>query len=122
MKNAGLVARDDLARNCQALPNGLDQTHDKRSSERGFHWFGPPAGSRNKYWKVLSPDRLGCPVRLLYGTQARRGQIVVGGFVGQWAAINRFVSNLTVNYWFGHQGWEFVDLGRFWQVYLVIGL
>jgi nitric oxide reductase subunit B len=48
--------------------------------------------------------------------------IVVGGFIGQWAAINRFVPNLTVNYWFGHQGWEFVDLGRFWQVYLAIGL
>ena len=48
--------------------------------------------------------------------------IVVGGFIGQWAAINRLIPNLTVNYWFGHQGWEYVDLGRFWQVFLAIGL
>lgn len=48
--------------------------------------------------------------------------IVVGSFLGQWAAINRFFSSLTANYWFGHQGWEYIDLGRFWQVYLTIGL
>jgi glucose dehydrogenase len=23
--------------------------------------------------------------------------------------------------WFGHQGWEFLELGRFWQIILVIG-
>ena len=48
--------------------------------------------------------------------------IVVGGFFGQWAAINRLIEDLTMNYWFGHQGWEYVDLGRFWQIYLTIGL
>ena len=48
--------------------------------------------------------------------------IVVGGFVGQWAAVNRFITNLDTNYWFGHQGWEYVDLGRVWQIYLAIGL
>jgi Nitric oxide reductase large subunit len=48
--------------------------------------------------------------------------IVVGGFVGQWAAVNRFITNLDTNYWFGHQGWEYVDLGRVWQIYLTIGL
>ena len=48
--------------------------------------------------------------------------IVVGGFAGQWAAVNGFVTNLKTNYWFGHQGWEYVDLGRFWQIYLTIGL
>ena len=48
--------------------------------------------------------------------------IVVGGFVGQWAAVNRFLTDLDVNYWLGHQGWEYVDLGRVWQIYLAIGL
>src|SRR5690606_18135235 len=24
--------------------------------------------------------------------------------------------------WFGHQGWEYADMGRFWQWYLFIGL
>jgi nitric oxide reductase subunit B len=48
--------------------------------------------------------------------------IVVGSFVGQWAAVHRFFSDLTMNFWFGHQGYEYVDLGRFWQIYLTIGL
>ena len=26
------------------------------------------------------------------------------------------------NFWFGHQGYEYVDLGRFWQAFLFIGL
>src|SRR5690554_5219998 len=26
------------------------------------------------------------------------------------------------NFWFGHQGYEYVDLGRFWQLLLVVGL
>lgn len=48
--------------------------------------------------------------------------IVVGSFAGQWAAVHRFFDNLTANFWFGHQGYEYVDMGRFWQIYLTIGL
>ncbi|WP_426370303.1 nitric-oxide reductase large subunit [Pseudocolwellia sp. HL-MZ7] len=48
--------------------------------------------------------------------------IVIGSFVGQWAAVHRFIEDLTINFWFGHQGYEYVDLGRFWQIYLTIGL
>lgn len=48
--------------------------------------------------------------------------IVVGSFAGQWAAVNGFFRNLTANFWFGHQGYEYTDLGRFWQIYLFIGL
>lgn len=48
--------------------------------------------------------------------------IVVGSFAGQWAAVNGFFRDLTANFWFGHQGYEYTDLGRFWQIYLFIGL
>jgi nitric oxide reductase subunit B len=48
--------------------------------------------------------------------------IVVGSFAGEWAAVHRLFSDLTMNFWFGHQGYEYVDLGRFWQIYLTIGL
>jgi nitric oxide reductase subunit B len=48
--------------------------------------------------------------------------IVVGSFAGQWLAVNRFIPDLKVNFWFGHQGYEYIDLGRFWQIYLFIGL
>ena len=48
--------------------------------------------------------------------------IVVGSFAGQWSAVHRFISDMKVNFWFGHQGYEYVDLGRFWQIYLFVGL
>ena len=48
--------------------------------------------------------------------------IVVGAFIGQWAAVNGFIRDLTANFWFGHQGYEYTDIGRFWQIYLFIGL
>jgi len=47
--------------------------------------------------------------------------IVVGGFAGQWFAVMQILP-LEYNFWFGHQGWEYADLGRFWQWYLFIGL
>ena len=48
--------------------------------------------------------------------------IVAGSFAGQWLAINRKIADLAQNFWFGHQGYEYVDLGRFWQIYLFVGL
>ncbi|MCF8304197.1 MAG: nitric-oxide reductase large subunit [Bacteroidales bacterium] len=47
--------------------------------------------------------------------------IVVGSLVGQWLGIMQKLG-LTENFWFGHQGYEYVDLGRFWQLFLFIGL
>ena len=47
--------------------------------------------------------------------------IVVGAFAGQWMAVMGKLGTLP-NFWFGHQGWEYVDIGRFWQIYLFIGL
>jgi nitric oxide reductase subunit B len=48
--------------------------------------------------------------------------IVAGGFAGQWFAVNRMIPDGAQNFWFGHQGYEYVDLGRFWQIYLFVGL
>nr|WP_298124124.1 nitric-oxide reductase large subunit [uncultured Pseudoxanthomonas sp.] len=47
--------------------------------------------------------------------------IVVGSFAGQWLAVMQKLG-LESNFWFGHQGWEYADMGRFWQVFLFIGL
>lgn len=47
--------------------------------------------------------------------------IVVGSFTGQWLAVMQKLG-LEHNFWFGHQGWEYADMGRFWQWYLFIGL
>jgi len=47
--------------------------------------------------------------------------IVVGSFTGQWFAVMQKLG-LKYNFWFGHQGWEYVDIGRFWQAFLFVGL
>jgi nitric oxide reductase subunit B len=47
--------------------------------------------------------------------------IVVGSFAGQWLAVMQKLG-LARNFWFGHQGWEYTDIGRFWQLFLFIGL
>ena len=47
--------------------------------------------------------------------------IVVGALAGQWLSVQRRLGG-SVWYWFGHQGYEYVDLGRFWQIFLFAGL
>ncbi|MBM7072195.1 nitric-oxide reductase large subunit [Shewanella sp. 202IG2-18] len=48
--------------------------------------------------------------------------IVVGSFAGEWLGVNQHFKSLLMNFWFGHQGYAYVDLGRFWQWFLFIGL
>ncbi len=47
--------------------------------------------------------------------------IVVGSLAGQLAGVHQKFS-FVQNFWFGHQGLEYVDLGRFWQIFLFVGL
>ncbi len=47
--------------------------------------------------------------------------IVAGSMAGQWIGVQQKMG-LEMNFWFGHQGYEYVDLGRFWQLFLFVGL
>jgi nitric oxide reductase subunit B len=47
--------------------------------------------------------------------------VVVGSMAGEWLAVQQKMG-LGLNFWFGHQGYEYVDLGRFWQLLLFVGL
>ncbi len=47
--------------------------------------------------------------------------IVVGSLIGQWMGVMQKLG-LAQNFWLGHQGYEYVDLGRFWQLFLFTGL
>jgi len=47
--------------------------------------------------------------------------IVVGSCFGTWYGTRQQMSH-GMNFWFGHQGYEYVDLGRFWQLFLFVGL
>ncbi|MBI3665627.1 MAG: nitric-oxide reductase large subunit [Acidobacteria bacterium] len=47
--------------------------------------------------------------------------VVVGGsLLGELLGIRNALGNLW--FWFGHQGWEYLDLGRAWQFLLAAGL
>jgi len=47
--------------------------------------------------------------------------IVVGSLAGQWFGVMQKLGYIQ-NFWLGHQGYEYVDLGRFWQIFLFVGL
>jgi len=47
--------------------------------------------------------------------------VVFGSLAGEWMGVMQKMG-LDVNFWFGHQGYEYVDLGRFWQILLFGGL
>ena len=47
--------------------------------------------------------------------------VVAGSLAGEYLAIHQRLG-LDASFWFGHQGYEYVDLGRAWQIALFIGL
>lgn len=47
--------------------------------------------------------------------------VVLGSFAGEWFAIQQKLGH-GANFWFGHMGYEYVDLGRFWAILLFAGL
>jgi nitric oxide reductase subunit B len=47
--------------------------------------------------------------------------VVLGSMAGEWLGVQQYF-DLDTNFYFGHQGWEYVDLGRFWQGLLFVGL
>src|SRR5690606_11148916 len=47
--------------------------------------------------------------------------VCVGSFVGNYLAIAQIMP-AEWNFWLGHQGYEYVDLGRFWQILNWVGM
>lgn len=60
-------------------------------------------------------QRLG--VNILFGALLF---VVVGSLTGEWLGIKQMLGKYW--FWFGSQGYEYVDLGRFWQILLFGGL
>jgi nitric oxide reductase subunit B len=61
-------------------------------------------------------QRLG--VNVLFGALLL---VVAGSLAGQYFAIHQELP-LGLSFWLGHQGYEYVDLGRAWQIALFVGL
>lgn len=63
------------------------------------------------------PKKQGLLVQLLFAAIVF---VALGSLVGEVLGIKNYLGNLW--FWFGHQGWEYLELGRFWQILLFIGL
>lgn len=46
--------------------------------------------------------------------------VVVGSLIGAWAGVQGLLGDKS--FWFGHQGYEYVELGRLWQLLLIGGM
>jgi nitric oxide reductase subunit B len=61
-------------------------------------------------------QRLG--VNVLFGAVVF---VLIGSMVGQWFGVMQKLG-LVENFWIGHQGYEYAELGRLWQILLFVGL
>ena len=48
--------------------------------------------------------------------------VVLGSLLGEAASIKNLITRKGPWFWLGAQGWEYLDLGRVWQILLVIGM
>jgi len=46
--------------------------------------------------------------------------VVAGSLLGEWAGLRQLLPGNW--FWFGHQGWEYLELGRAWQMLLAVAL
>jgi len=74
-------------------------------------FIGPLVSEQEPAGQVLG-------VNLLFGALLL---VVVGSLSGEWMSIHNKMSD-AVSFYFGHQGYEYVDLGRAWQLALFAGL
>jgi nitric oxide reductase subunit B len=58
---------------------------------------------------------------LAYGLLGALAIVVFGSLFGEYAGIEGWFHNKAW-IWFGNQGFEYLDLGRFWQILLTVGL
>jgi len=74
-------------------------------------YVGPAVGFEPKY------QRLG--VNVLFGALLI---VVLGSMAGQWLSVMGQLGTGSSWFWLGHSGYEYIDLGRLWQILLLIGL
>ena len=72
-------------------------------------YVGPAVGHEPRF------QRLG--VNVLFGALVF---VAVGSLAGEWLSVKGYLGDAW--FWFGHSGYEYIDLGRFWQIGLAIGL
>jgi nitric oxide reductase subunit B len=63
------------------------------------------------------PRRQSVAINLLFGALA---VVVFGSLLGEFAGVKQLLGNVW--FWFGNQGWEYLEIGRAWQILLALGL
>lgn len=76
----------------------------------GGLFLAPSLGGKDPKGQVVGINLLFCALVL----------VVTGSLVGELLGINQLLGRFW--FWFGHQGWEYLDLGRAWQIMLAVGL
>lgn len=100
------------------LPSNLDRTWHLQlaifwiatSYVGGALFLAPVLSRKDPKWQVPG-------INVLFVALAI---VVFGSLAGEWLGINNKLGNLW--FWIGNQGWEYLDLGRIWQILLAIGL
>ncbi|HTM02082.1 MAG TPA: nitric-oxide reductase large subunit [Vicinamibacterales bacterium] len=75
-------------------------------------YIGPAVGGREPAWQ-----RFG--VNVLFGALL---VVVVGSLAGQWLSVKQILGTGLAWFYLGHSGYEYIDLGRLWQIALLAGL
>jgi nitric oxide reductase subunit B len=86
------------------------------------------------FWVVASYLATGIFIVPIIAGRERRGQgaltlvlllavalVVFGSLAGEYAGVQGWLG-AGLWFWVGHQGWEYLDLGRLWQMLLILGL
>ena len=75
-------------------------------------YLGPMIAGFEPRWQRLGVDALWAALVVA----------VLGSLAGEWLALTGRMTDPALVYWFGHQGYEFLDMGRFWQALIFVGL
>ena len=75
-------------------------------------YVGPAVSGVEPKWQ-----RLG--VNVLFGALL---VVVVGSLAGQWLSVKQMLGTGLAWFYLGHSGYEYIDLGRLWQIALLVGL
>ncbi len=72
--------------------------------------LAPSLGGKDPKWQVAGINTLFVAFVVVVG----------GSLAGELLGVNQRLGSLW--FWLGHQGWEYLDLGRIWQILLAVGL
>src|SRR5947208_2899858 len=102
---------------CSAAPECRLFLHEQLAP--GTHGRQSSDGRRNRL-ECSVPDRSAgwhrAPARCVWSLAF----VVFGSLGGEYAGISNWIQRGWS--WFGAQGFEYLDLGRFWQLLLIVGL